>query len=226
MGMLFCCYIRQEENSMLHISIQNKPLFLVDKITFEVDDYLHRPTTIFLDELNPAAVKTILQEMENDRFYAGVFLHHNLNELLNAFKEQLNVVPAAGGLVYTPQNDILLIHRLGRWDLPKGKLDDGETLEECAIREIEEETGANGLSIVQPLQVTYHTYHQKGKNNLKESHWFLIKAEEKTKLTPQTEEDVQQCIWVPISDIQPYVDGSFPTIAQVLKQGVSLLQAK
>jgi 8-oxo-dGTP pyrophosphatase MutT (NUDIX family) len=209
---------------MIHISVQNKPLLLVDKITFEVDEYLHRPTTIFLDELNPSAVQTMLQELEDARFYYGVFLHHNLEDLLNAFKAELNVIVAAGGLVHTLQNELLLICRLRRWDLPKGKLDEGENLEECALREIEEETGAKGLSIEQPLQTTYHTYYQNGKNNLKESHWYLIKAKEKTPLKPQIEEDIEECRWVPINEIETYLDGAFPTIAAVLKEGLQILQ--
>lgn len=209
---------------MIHISVQNKPLLLVDKITFEVDKYLHRPTTIYLDELNPPAVKTMLQELEDPRFYYGVFLHHNLEEMLAAFKAELNVIVAAGGLVHTPQNELLLICRLGRWDLPKGKLDKGENLEACALREIEEETGATGLLIEQPLQTTYHTYHQNGKNNLKESHWFLMRAEETTPLKPQTEEDIEECRWVPMGEVETYLSGAFPTIATVLKEGIQLLQ--
>lgn len=209
---------------MVKIYVQNKPIYLVNAIDKETEDYLHRPETLFIDELNPSAVKTMLYEMEQPRFYQGVFLHPDVNGLLAAFKDQLNVVVAAGGLVYTQDLDLLLIHRLGRWDLPKGKLDEGESLEECALREIEEETGAKGLSLQQPMQVTYHTYHQKGRNNLKESHWFLIKAAEKSVLTPQTEEDVEQCIWAPITEISGYIDGAFASVADVLREGEKLLR--
>lgn len=211
---------------MTTIYIQNKPLFLVDKIDKKLEDYLHRPDTIYIDDLNAAAVKTMLHELEQPQFYRGVFLHQNVPALLNAFKEQLNLIVAAGGLVYTEDNNVLLIHRLGHWDLPKGKLDDDESLEECALREIEEETGAKDLTIQQPLLTTYHTYHHSGKANLKESHWFLIKAAEKTTLTPQTTEDIAQSIWVPLTEIQPYVDGAYPSVAEVLKKGMELLQAK
>lgn len=211
---------------MVTIYVQNKPIYLVNSVGKEVEDYLHRPTTLFLDELNPAAVRTMLQEMEDPRFYHGVFQHADLSALLNAFKAELNVIQAAGGLVYTPQNDLLLIHRLGRWDLPKGKLDEGETLEECALREIGEETGASLLSMEKPLAVTYHTYHQKGKNNLKESHWYLVKSGEKTPLSPQTEEQIAECIWVSLEAIAPYIDGAFPSIADVLKRGVEVLRSK
>jgi ADP-ribose pyrophosphatase YjhB (NUDIX family) len=209
---------------MVKIYIQNKPLFLVDTINSEIEDYLHRPTTIFVDELSPAAVKTMLHEMEQPAFYYGVFQHHSVEELLQAFKAHLLVIQAAGGLVYTDRQELLLIHRLGHWDLPKGKLDEGETLEECALREIREETGADYLTLEKPLQITYHTYHQAGNHILKESHWYLVKAAQRMKLTPQTEESVAECIWVPITAIQPYIDSAFASVADVLRQGTALLR--
>lgn len=209
---------------MVTIYIRNKPLFLVDSIDTRIEDYLHRPTTIFMEELSDAAVKTMLHEMDQQRFYYGVIKHNNLPELLAAFKAELQVLVASGGLVRTAQNDLLLIHRLGRWDLPKGKLDAGETLEECALREIEEETGAKNLSIEQPLQVTYHTYYQNDVHILKESHWYLVKAAEKTPLAPQTEESIEQCLWVPVDEVAPYIDGAFPSVADVLTKGLKVIR--
>lgn len=211
---------------MIKIYVQNKPLFLIDKINPEVEDYLHRQDTIFIDELNAPAVKTMLHELDQPQFYTGVFLHPNLDELLAGFKAHLNVIVACGGLVHTAENELLLIFRKGKWDLPKGKLDEGETLEECALREIEEETGAINLTIEQPLQVTYHTYQERGKHNLKESHWYLIKAKEKTPLKPQTEEDIEKCIWVPLAEVGNYIGGAFASVADVLKEGSGILQLK
>lgn len=209
---------------MVKIYIQNKPLFLVDRLDKESENFLQHPDTLFQDKLTTSTVKTMLDKMGQPPYLAGIFVHPNLPELLAAFKTQLNVVVAAGGLVRTNKNELLLIHRLGMWDLPKGKLEPGESLEACAVREIEEETGARGLVVEKPLTVTYHTYHQKGKDNLKESHWFLLKTAEKSNLTPQTEEDVQQCIWVPAAGLQPYIDGAFASIADVLKKGLETLQ--
>lgn len=211
---------------MIKIYIHNKPLFLTDKLTEELEDYLHQSETIFLDVCTPASIKTMLMKMEKPEFYQGVFLHNDVQVLLQAFKKQVNVIAAAGGLVHTSQNELLLIHRLGKWDLPKGKLDEGETLEACALREISEETGVEGLSVEASLPTTYHTYYQNGKNTLKKSHWYLLGASSKATLVPQTEENIEQCIWVPLSEIQPYIDGAFPSIADVLRAGIEILQSK
>ena len=105
---------------MVKIYVQNKPLFLVDTIDKETEDYLHRPETIFIDELNHSAVKTMLYELEQPEFYQGVFLHTDVDELLAAFKEHLNVIVAAGGLVYTVDKDLLLIP--GQLSPPHGHL--------------------------------------------------------------------------------------------------------
>lgn len=209
---------------MIKVYVQNKPLFLIDKVTAEVEDFLHRNDTMYIDELNPPAVKTMLQQLEQPEIYAGVFLHPNLTELLDGFKQQLNVIVAAGGLVYNEQQEVMLIHRKGRWDLPKGKLDEGETLEQCAVREVGEETGVENTVVEKLLQVTYHCYHERGKHNLKESHWYVLKAPAKSPLKPQTEEDIEQCLWVPFGDVKNYVDGAFASVADVLRAGMPMLQ--
>lgn len=203
---------------MVKIYVQNKPLFLVTAIDKEIEEYIHRPDIIFIDELNSPAIKTMMQQLEQEDYYGGVFLHSSLDELLDGFKSHLTVIQAAGGLVYTKQNEILLIFRKGKWDLPKGKLDEGEDLASCALREIEEETGVGNLQLESPLQVTYHTYHEKGLQVLKESHWFLVKAEVKSALTPQTEEDIEKCEWVAMDRLSTYMDNMHASIIDVLRK--------
>jgi ADP-ribose pyrophosphatase YjhB (NUDIX family) len=205
----------------MHLTIyfNNKPLYLCDDVSGELEDYLHRGDAIYIDELNVHTVKTMIQEMANPDYVAGVFFHPDLEELLDAFRKKLVVIQAAGGLVYTPDNHILLIFRRGKWDLPKGKLDEGETLEECALREVREETGIEQLELEKPLCVTYHTYHQDGEHILKESHWYLMKTPGKEQLTPQTDEDIEQCIWVPIAEIDSYMTLTHAAIVDVIKAG-------
>ncbi|HZH63925.1 MAG TPA: NUDIX domain-containing protein [Flavisolibacter sp.] len=211
---------------MITIYVQNKPLFLIDKITETVDGYIHRPDTIFIDDFNPSAVRTMVQQLEHKDYYAGVFLHPDLPELLALFESQLTVIIAAGGLVYTQAHEILLIFRKGKWDLPKGKVDQGEGLEACALREIEEETGAIHLQIGRPLQVTYHTYREKDLHILKESHWFLIEANEKSPLQPQIQEDISACEWVSIERLAGYMGNMHASVVDVMEAGTKILLEK
>ena len=211
---------------MHKIYVQNKPLFLTDQITTDVEDYLHRPDAIFIDELNASSVRTMLQQLETPDVYAGVFLHPDLNALLNAFKSHLTLILASGGLVYSNDGQVLLIFRKGKWDLPKGKLDEGEELEVCAIREIEEETGARQLKIEKPLHISYHTYHEKGKHILKESHWYLISTETTCELNPQTEEDIEKYEWVPLDKLAAYTSNMHASIIDVIHIAQMDLKAK
>ena len=128
-------------------------------------------------------------------------------------------IVAAGGLVTNDFNELLMIFRRGKWDLPKGKLDKGETLEQCAVREVEEETGLQKINLIGHLLITWHTYHEGTKFILKESHWYTMKTSHQQKLTPQTEEDIQEVIWVKDNDLPQYMKNAFPSVVDVLKAG-------
>lgn len=205
------------------IYFNNKPLFITTEISRDLEEYLHHEDTVFIDEFNSHTVKTMLHEMQLSKIHAGVFLHHDVEEVMKAFKKKLELIKAAGGLVHTKENDLLLIHRRGKWDLPKGKLDENEEMETCAVREIKEETGLVNVQIEQPLCITYHTYHQDGKHILKESHWFLATAPRQSNLLPQLEEDIEKCEWVPVGKIAPYMENTHASILDVVNAGVKLL---
>ena len=205
---------------MVKIYFNNKPLFLVDQITKEVEEYLHHEDTVFIDEFSLHTVKAMIHEMEMSKIHAGVFLHGNVDEVLNMFKKKLQLIKAAGGLVHTDDDEILLIFRNGKWDLPKGKLDPGEELEACAVRELKEETGLENVKPEKPLCITYHTYHQQGKFILKESHWFLMKAERQGNFIPQVEEGIEKVQWVPVEKLASYMENTHASILDVVNAGV------
>lgn len=122
--------------------------------------------------------------------------HTDVEELWNAFCDHYRLVPAAGGLVRNFAGQWLLIFRRGFWDLPKGKIDDGESPEQAAVREVQEETGLRQLSLGQPLPDTYHTYtDKKGRRVLKKTYWYFMDTNETT-LIPQTEEDIEEAVWM------------------------------
>jgi 8-oxo-dGTP pyrophosphatase MutT (NUDIX family) len=208
---------------MFKIYFNNKPLFITNQITKELEEYLHHEETVFIDEFNLHTVKAMIHEMDMAKIHAGVFLHDDAEAILKAFKKKLVLIKAAGGLVHTGDNDLLLIFRRGKWDLPKGKLDDNEKIEACAVREINEETGLTNVQIEQTLCVTYHTYHQDGKHILKESHWFLMKAQKQNNLVPQLEEGIEKCEWVPVDQLASYMENTHASILDVVNAGVKIL---
>ncbi|MEX0686243.1 MAG: NUDIX hydrolase [Balneolales bacterium] len=111
-------------------------------------------------------------------------------------------VIAAGGVVFKiDKNDtlILLIHRKGVWDLPKGKLDAGESIPQCAVREVAEETGSAPPMIVKKLDVTYHGYEDNGQSIQKSTHWYIMVTRDYS-FTPQLEEEIDEIRWVPINE--------------------------
>src|SRR4030095_3659462 len=172
----------------LKIYFGDKPLFLCNDISGIVQLYIHHDDAVFIDELNSHAIKTMIYEMQQPAIHAGVFYHSDFEELKKAFFKKFTLIQAAGGLVLNEKKEILLILRRGKWDMPKGKLDKGEKLEDCAIREVEEETGLKKVELISPLTITYHTYHEGTKYILKESHWYQMKVAGEQKLIPETNE--------------------------------------
>jgi len=200
------------------IYFDDRPLYLCDEIDEIVEPLIHHDDTVFIDELNTHTIKTIIHEMQLEKVKAGVFFHPSLSELYEAFKKKFTLIMAGGGLVQNEKNEVLLIFRRGKWDLPKGKLDKGESIEDCAIREVQEETGLLNISLEGPLMTTYHTYHEGSRYILKESHWYGMKAMGDEKLIPQTEEDILEIKWVKPRDLKQYYSESFPSVVDVLKR--------
>lgn len=200
----------------------NKPLFLSDKKTGDIEPYLDDKQTIVLDDLTE--LSSLIKKMQDNGTTAGIILHDDVPSILEKIKKEFTIIQASGGLVYSNDNKILLIFRRGKWDLPKGKLDEEEDLVACASREVKEETGLSDLVYEKSLCITYHTYYEKGQHILKESHWHLLKGNDTEKLTPQTDEDIEKCIWVTIENLAPYLENAPASIVDVLTEGVKVLK--
>lgn len=193
----------------------NKPLFLTDQIDTSLEPYLHHDDSVFMDDLSTPGINSMIHEMRQEKVHAGIYLHPNLEELQHALWKKFLLVKAAGGLVLNEKEEVLLIFRRGKWDMPKGKLDPGESLDFCALREVEEETGLGNLQLKEHLITTYHTYDESGKHILKESHWYRILAKGEQVLKPQTEEEITAAKWVPSPELKNYQTETFPSIIQV-----------
>jgi len=127
---------------------------------------------------------------------------------------------AAGGIVTNTEGKILMIFRRGKWDLPKGKLDKGETIAECAVREVEEETGLKDIHLGNFLLTTDHHYQDPWLNTevIKETHWFIMKIIGEQKLIPQTEEDITDIKWVNREELNACLQLTYSNIVTVIEK--------
>ncbi len=126
---------------------------------------------------------------------------------------------AGGGLVLNEAGELLMIFRRGKWDLPKGKLDEGETIEQCAVREVEEETGLRNVERGELISIGYHEYFDTWlkEDVIKETHWFAMRVRDKQTLTPQTEEDITDIKWVKDEELKQCLQNSYDNVVDVIK---------
>ena len=126
---------------------------------------------------------------------------------------------AAGGLVTNPQGQILWIFRRGFWDLPKGKLDEGETIQTCAVREVQEETGIQHIHLHELLKFTNHLYFDKylQEEVIKRTYWFHMTIAMMQTGTPQTNEDIEKIEWHSLATAKHCLEHTYPTILEVIE---------
>ncbi len=192
-------------------------MYLCDNLTPEIEVIKRHPANYYVTDISNDCLQLLLKEIKKGEIQSAVIYHKNFEKLQKKFWKLFNVIQAGGGLVKNIYDEVLLIFRRGVWDLPKGKLDKHETIEQCAVREVQEETGLSSLKIIKKLNITYHTYVENGKHYLKESHWFMMRAKKKENLVPQAEEGITDIRWVSKEEINDYIKNSFATIASVLQ---------
>lgn len=141
----------------------------------------------------------------------------NLEKGLEKIRKCFKYIYAAGGLI-EKNEAYLFIYRLKRWDLPKGKLEMGESPEEAGIRECEEECGITQLTITKTLEPTYHIYKHKGGYALKKTYWYAMQTKHEGQLVPQIEESIERVEWFTKDQIQDQViSNTYPAILDVIK---------
>ena len=198
---------------MYKVFFKDRAIFLGDKaesMNFRCMVYL------WTEGENLEAIVSDFDQDENKE--ALFFAAEDVEALFLEFKNQFKYIEAAGGLVFNPKNEILAIHRLGKWDLPKGKVEDGETIDQAAIREVEEECGISNLNLEEELPSTYHTYWMNNKWMLKRSYWFKMSYSGNEKLIPQTEEDIEKVNWLACNELDEFKANTYASILEVIKE--------
>ncbi len=167
---------------MYKVFINDKPIILTDSLFMESDFELLHYKNI--------AIPEIVHKLKKGRMKGIVIYCMDLESSWESFKEHFKVIVAAGGLVLNEAKEFLFIFRGNKWDLPKGRIEKGEQIEETAIREVEEECGVTNLQLSHFLITTYHIFFQNKESRLKETHWYEMKTSLQEKLTPQLEEGI------------------------------------
>jgi len=140
-----------------------------------------------------------------------------LKSAIEELTRNYKLIQAGGGYVENSKQEILFIYRLGKWDLPKGKIDKNEEAHHAAIREVEEETHVHAEISDQTPFLTYHVYFEKKiqKWVLKETFWYKMKTSFTGDLIPQFEENITDVIWVKKDEISPLLSNTYPSIRDV-----------
>ncbi len=200
----------------IKIYFGDKPVYLCDELNPALQEILHHPDAVLVDEISTNAINALLHEIKKEEFHAGVLLYQDLEQLKKSFFKHFTLIEAAGGLVADEKGALLFIYRLDKWDLPKGKVEKGEKLETTAVREVEEETGVTNLSLKKKLGETYHTYSAYGKHYIKTTHWYSMTCPADQKTKPQTEEDITEIKWVLPNDLNEPMANTYPSIKDII----------
>ena len=193
---------------MYKVFVNDKPIILTDS----VKNYNNFPVYIF----NEIVIEEILHKLQRGNFQGVNLFSENLQKDWSSFLKNFKVMNAGGGLVVNENNELLFIFRGNTWDLPKGGIEENESIEDTAIREVEEECGVKGLTIVKPLLTTYHVFYFDEIRRVKITNWFLMHVKKQHSLTPQLEEGITEVVFKNKEQVAEALTNSFANIKLVI----------
>lgn len=211
---------------MVKIFINNVAVYLLEKNDKQRIDikYPEEKTThyVFSDQ---SSLLSLIEQSEKNTETSVIFIEHkDADKLFSIFKSFYKLISAAGGVVKNNKEEVLMIFRRGKWDLPKGKVEKNESVKEAALREVQEETGLKNIKAenqicLYPWQqpCTYHTYNIGDKKILKDTHWYEMQSADTSLLQPQTEEEITKAEWVSAHKVPELMSESYGSIADVIR---------
>ncbi|MFH4967844.1 NUDIX domain-containing protein [Gaetbulibacter sp. M240] len=193
---------------MYQIFVNDKPIILTTKDK--------KPKGAKSYKLKTVLINRVIKKLNKTDLNAVYLTHKNESKLLDKFLKKLPNIIAGGGKVYNQHGEILFIFRNDRWDLPKGKAERKESIEETAIREVEEETGVKNLKITKPLDTTYHILKRNNRYKIKITHWFEMTTDYDGKLKPQTKEGITKVKWLNKKKMKKALKNSYANIKTLI----------
>lgn len=200
------------------IYVNNKPLILTTNAAAYLAEHTIASGYMRYTGAFSRNFRLALQHLEKPGTLGAIIEDVSPKSLQEELYEIYEPIDAGGGVVMNEDGAVLMIYRRGKWDLPKGKRDDGEDIAQCALREVSEETGLHKLQLKDKICDTYHVYAQNGQQLLKCTSWYKMQGTSAETLTPQKEENIEQAKWIAEKNMGQVVYKSYEAIREVLQQ--------
>lgn len=199
---------------MYKVFVNDQVIYFTNDVDFSNNLLNHLKLNFFHESL----AELLYNLISKGDIYCDVIIYvEDVEEAFRLFKKNFQLIEAGGGVVKNTEGKTLFIYRMDKWDLPKGKMEDGENIEETAIREVEEECGVNNLTLGNSLKDTFHIYETKNKTILKQTHWFEMKTDCTKALIPQLEEGITEAKWLTNEEIENKVlKNTYSSVADLL----------
>lgn len=187
------------------------PITNIEEIKLEDDILIKDASAEQID-----TVMKLMKEKKLSKLESITFTVNDHKSVKHFVKSKFKIIEAGGGVV-RKKDKVLLIYRLDKWDLPKGKLDKEETVEEGALREVEEECNVK-VKLGKKICSTWHTYSRNGKRILKKTTWYTMKCQEDAEMKPQEEENIEEVRWMTAREVRQAMYNSYPSIRYVFNE--------
>lgn len=193
--------------------------FIVDGARLDSIEEVKFKDDVLIREASTEQIEGLLKYMKSSRLKKLDSITVTVNDhksVKHFVKSKFKIIKAAGGLV-RKDDKVLLIHRLEKWDLPKGKLDKNESTADGALREVEEECNVK-VALGEKICSTWHTYSRNGKRILKKTTWYAMDCLDDSEMAPQLEEDIDAVQWMNPREIRHCMYDSYPSIRHVFHE--------
>ncbi|HYI78436.1 MAG TPA: NUDIX domain-containing protein [Chryseolinea sp.] len=148
----------------------------------------------------------------------------NYDTIKQYLRDKFKVVKAAGGLVRKKEK-FLMIYRMKKWDLPKGKIEKGEKNRKAAAREVEEECNVT-VKVDRKICTTWHTYTMNKRAMIKKTRWYIMDVVDDTKMRPALAEDIEETRWMNGKEVYHALEHSYKSINYVFEQYYEMMEIK
>jgi ADP-ribose pyrophosphatase YjhB (NUDIX family) len=206
---------------MYKIFIENRQVILTNTIP----DIANLESSLFYKYTFKKELSLLIDSFHNQLHnISSLYVYYrDIDKLFDVFQSLFTMIYAGGGIVVSENNELLIIKRRGKWDLPKGKAEGDESIEQTAIREVEEECHISNLEIERKLPVTYHIYKMKTTSVLKATYWYKMNYTGSDAPKPQEEEDITAVKWFSKEKLENVFENTYASVAQLIKESLPVL---